>query len=188
MNEPRPSSLFRINYRLQRRDHVARVIALSRRPLARTVGLAALYCGLLLLSLLFRMGSVDAFAAELQRLLTVPAIFDVLPYLLPGLLLLVPASAYAALLGSLAYRRSGLAGAEIVLDLTADGVAAGIADRASRIAWSAVTRLIETPDHLFLQLSQREALIIPRRAIGDPADYENLVGFIRARTGLSTRN
>lgn len=187
MNEPRPQSLFRINYRLQRRDHVARVVALSRRPLARPLGLAALYYGLLLLLLLLRTGSADALAAELQRLLTMPAIFDILPYLLPGLLLLVPASAYAALFGSLAYRRSGLAGAEIILDVTADGVAAAIAERASRIAWSAVTRLIETPDHLFLQLSRREALIIPRRALGDPADYQNLVGFIRARTGLSTR-
>jgi hypothetical protein len=182
MNEPR-SSLFRINYRLQRRDHVARVVALSRRAPARTLAIAALYCGLLLLSLLLRAGSVDALAAELQRL----AILDILLYLLPGLLLLVPASAYAALFGSLAYRRSGLAGAEIVLDVTADGVAAVIANRASRIAWSAVTRLIETPDHLFLQLSRREALIVPRRALGDPSDYQNLVGFIRARTGLSTR-
>jgi hypothetical protein len=186
MNEPRPSSLFRINYRLQRRDHVARVVALSRRPRALAVAIA-IYYGLLLLSLLLRAGSVDAFATEVLHLLTVPAIFDILPYLLPGLLLLVPASAYAALFGSLAYRRSGLAGADTVLDVTADGVAAAVADRASRVAWSAVTRLIETPDHLFLQLSRREALIIPRRALGDPADYQNLVGFIRARTGLSTR-
>lgn len=187
MNEPRPSSLFCINYRLQRSDHLARVAALSRRSPIRALGLTATYYGLLLLALLLGAGSFDAFVAELQRLLVLPVVFEILPFLLPGLLPLIPASAYAALIGSLTYRRSGPAGAEIVLDVTADGVAVEIANRASRLAWNAVTRLIETPDHLFLQFSRRDALIVPRRALGDPADYENLVGFIRARTGLSTQ-
>jgi hypothetical protein len=186
MHELRPSSLFRISYRLQRRDHLARAVVLSRRSFARTLGMLVLACALLLLWLLLRTGSLENFVTELQRLLTPAGMPDLVPYLLPGLLLLVPASAYATLFAGLAYRRSDTAGVEITLDITADGVAAAIASRASRVAWSAITRLVETPDHLFLLLSRREALVIPRQAVGDPADYDNLVGFIRARTGLST--
>lgn len=173
------SPLFRINYRLQRADHLARVVALSRRSPARTLAVAAGCLGLLLLLLLSQSG--------FPGLLSMPALLETLPWLLPVLLLLLPSSLYAAVFGGLAYQRSGLAGAEITIDVTPGGLVAAVTDRASRLAWSAVTRLIETPDYLFLQLSRREALIIPRRAVGDPADYQNLVGFIRARTGLSTR-
>ncbi|HEV7277617.1 MAG TPA: YcxB family protein [Devosiaceae bacterium] len=181
------SPLFRINYRLQRSDHVARVIALTRRPLGRTVALAAGYYGLLFMFLLFQADGPGEIVAAPQSLMASPALFAALPWLLLGLLLLLPPSFYGAMLGGLAYQRSGLSGAEITIDVTAGGLVTAVADRVSRVAWPVVTRLIETPDYLFLQLSRREALIIPRRAIGDPADYQNLVGFIRARTGLSTR-
>jgi hypothetical protein len=49
-----------------------------------------------------------------------------------------------------------------------------------------VIRLIETPTHLFIQISRREALLIPRRAVPNEDTYNNIRGFIRARTGLST--
>lgn len=186
MNE-RPSSLFRISYRLERGDHVARVIALTHRPLWHTLALAALYYGLLALLVLIQSGSLDSFAAELLRLLTAPTFFEVLPYLLPGLLLLAPASWLTAAIAALAYKRSGAANMEITLDVTADGIEVSLADRASRVSWAAISRLIDTPSHLFIQLSRREALIIPRRAVAGDDRYHNLVGFIRARTGLSTR-
>ena len=75
---------------------------------------------------------------------------------------------------------------DIVLHLTAQGIEGGSADLYSRIGWAAVNRLVETPKHLFIQISPREALIIPRRAVTNEDKYRNILGFIRARTGLST--
>jgi hypothetical protein len=180
------ASLFRINYKLQRDDHLARAEELTRRPFGHTLGIAVAYALLLLLLLLLGSGSVEAAADRLLRLPGSPELLQIAPYLLPALLLLVPMSTYGRLLGGLAYRRSGLDGAEIILDITSEGIDAQVSGRSSRTTWATVRRLIETPEHLFIQLSRREALIIPRRAV-EAGRYEDLVGFIRARTGLSTR-
>jgi hypothetical protein len=183
MNQ-RPSPL-RITYRMQRSDHLARVSVLTRRPLSHTLTMAALYYGLLLLLLLIGAGSLEAFAVRLWQLLTTPAIIEALPYILAGTLLLVPSSWLAAIAAALAFRRSGIADLEITLDITADGIEVKLPDRMSRVDWAAVRRLIETPTHLFIQLSRREALIVPRRVFADEDHYKAALGFSRARLAAS---
>jgi hypothetical protein len=79
-----------------------------------------------------------------------------------------------------------MADRDVVLYLTAEGIEGGSADLYARVGWAAVQRLVETPTHLFLQISRREALLIPRRTVPNEDQYNNIKGFIRARTGLST--
>ncbi|HHY50701.1 MAG TPA: YcxB family protein, partial [Alphaproteobacteria bacterium] len=102
----------------------------------------------------------------------------------PALLLLAPW--ITRLVAAALYRGSALADREVSLHLTADGIEGGATDLYARIGWAAVTRLVETSRHLFILISRREALIIPRRAVPNEDHYSTIRGFIRARTGLGT--
>src|SRR5690606_36632729 len=181
-----PSPLFRVEDRLQRADYVARAIALSRRLYVHPLAVALGYLSLLLLLLLWQAGSPEALVADLQRRLAAPALPDNLPWLLPALPLLFPPSLYAAIFSRLAFRRHRLAGAGVTIDVTTGGLVVAAQGRASRLAWKAIRRLVGTPGFPVLQHGRPAALNGPRRSLGDPATYASLVGFNRARPGLST--
>jgi hypothetical protein len=44
----------------------------------------------------------------------------------------------------------------------------------SHVAWGGIKRVIDAKDHLFLTVSRREALMLPKRAFTDAADFERL--------------
>ncbi|MFJ1302759.1 YcxB family protein [Pseudomonadota bacterium AL_CKDN230030165-1A_HGKHYDSX7] len=70
------------------------------------------------------------------------------------------------------YRQLSSAGATITLALTDDAVEAtsNVAD--TRVPWISVKRVIADSRHIFLAISKREALILPRRAFASEADFD----------------
>ena len=182
-----PSPLFTISFRMERGDFVALSMAIARRDPGRTLGLIALYLASLLAVALLGAGSPERLLLSLERALSRPAALLYLSLILAGPALLLAAPSIAALSAAALYRRNAIADRDVTLELTVDGIEGGSTDLYSRIGWAAVQELIETPTHLFIRISRREALLIPRRAVPNEDNYANLVGFIRARTGLSSR-
>lgn len=182
-----PAALFTVRFRMTRGDYMALSAMLTRRPLSRVVIELAIYvAALLALALIVAGGNVEAAIRAIGQLFTPPTGLLYLALILAGPLLLILTPWITGLIAGIIYRRNAIADQDIVLHLTAQGIEGGAVDLYSRIGWAAVNRLVETPDHLFIQISPREALIIPRRAVPNEDVYRNIVGFIRARTGLST--
>lgn len=185
MNE-HPAHLFSIGYRMQRGDYVALTGVLTRRRPERVVAELCLYFGLLLAIVAIAAGSPGRVLPTLDALVRSRDFPVGLAVVLLGPALLLVAPWITRLVAAAIYRRHAMAGREVDLHLTADGIEGGATDLYARIGWAAVTRLVETPRHLFILISRREALIIPRRAVPDEDLYNNIKGFIRARTGLAT--
>ena len=186
MND-RPSALFTVSFRMQRGDFVALTRALVRLdPRKDTIKIAAYFGALLAINWL-TAGSIDALIASLVDTFSFPNVLLYGPLIAAAPLLLLLAPQLASLNAAAIYKRNAIADREVTVHLTAEGIEGGATDLYSRVGWAAVTRLIETPTHLFIQISRREALLIPRRAVPNEDEYNNLKGFVRARTGLSTR-
>lgn len=179
--------LYSVSYRMERGDFIALSMVLTRRKPSRVLLELVIYFGVLL--------AIMAFGGGPQNLIsTIVSVFSVqgfvfyLPLILLGPILLLLTPQITGLIAAFIYKRNAIADREITLHLTAEGIEGGATDLYSRIGWGAVLKLVETPKHLFIQISRREALIIPRRAIPNEDHYNNLKGFIRARTGLATFN
>lgn len=185
MND-RPSALFTVSYRMERGDFVALTRALTRLEPRPTLAKLVVYFALLLLAAYLAAGTFDAFVASLAAAFSFPAVLLNAPLVVIPPLLLLLSPQLAGLVAASTYRRNAIADRDVTVHLTAEGIEGGATDLYSRVGWAAVTRLIETPKHLFIQISRREALIVPRRAVPNEDTYNNLKGFIRARTGLAT--
>lgn len=181
-----PKSLFRVTYRMERGDLVAMTMALSRSSPRRLAFEIAAYLAIVALIGLALAGSADAYADTLADAFSMPLAVITVPLLLAGPVILALRPQINGFVAALIYKRHAIADREVTLDLTAEGIEGGATDVYSRIGWGAVSGLIETPTHLFVRISRREALTIPRRAVPNEDEYRNLRGFIRARTGLST--
>jgi hypothetical protein len=56
---------------------------------------------------------------------------------------------------------------------SAEGIRICRSTAESRLAWSNVVRLAETPDHLFVYISAAEAIVVPRRSL-EGASFEDV--------------
>lgn len=182
-----PSSLFTISFRMERRDFVALSTALARPNLRSTpIKIGAYLLALLAIAWFEAGGSVDALLTALAANAAFPNVLLYGPIVFGPPLLLLMTPQLAGLVAAAGYRRNAIADREVTLHVTAEGIEGGATGLYSRIGWASVSRLIETPSHLFVLISRREALLIPRRAVPNEDVYNNIRGFIRARTGLST--
>ena len=185
MND-RPSSLFTVSFRMERGDFVALSTALAKLDPGPTLLKISVYLLALLAIALFEAGSVDALLPALGEAFSFPNVLFYGPVVFGPPLLLLMTPQLAGLLAAASYGRNAIADREVTLHLTAEGIEGCATDLYSRVGWAADMRLIETPSHFFIQDSRREALLIPRRAVPNEDVYNNIRGFIRARTGLST--
>lgn len=182
-----PKSLFRVSYRMQRSDWVAMTVATTRSPLRRLVyEIAVLLLSIAVLALGVA-GSFDGWFRTLANAFSMPMALLTVPLLLAGPVVLALRPQIGGLVAGMLYGHTPLAERDVVLDLTSDGIEGGADAIAAELGWSAVVALIETPEHLFIEVGPGEALIVPRRAVPNEDEYRNLRGFIRARTGLATR-
>ena len=177
--------LYSLSYRMERGDFVALSKVLTRQKPGRVLLELVLYFGALLAIAAFA-GGPQNLLDTLGRFAASPLFFGYLPLILLGPVLLLLTPQITGLIAALVYRRNAMADREVTLHLTAEGIEGGATDLYSRVGWAAVLRLVETKTHLFMQISRREALFIPRRAVPNEDQYNNLKGFIRARTGLGT--
>ncbi|WP_210258455.1 YcxB family protein [Rhizobium skierniewicense] len=93
------------------------------------------------------------------------------PFWFLPLLLTVFSGHLAGLMAATVFKTRAAANQEIVVTLSKDGVTARSADINSDISWGGIVKAIETKTHLFLALSKREALILPRRGFPSAGDY-----------------
>ena len=64
------------------------------------------------------------------------------------------------------------------LTLTEDGLAERGPKSEHRFAWSAVQKVVVSPDHIFVFLSTLQGIIIPRRALPEPQAAESLIALV----------
>ncbi len=176
---------FEVKFRFERGDFVAMTNALSR-PTWRWRWLATVALIALWAIMLYAMaGSV-----ERAWLVVRGAVQGRLPwdlYVVFAVALLFPWLGHlvAPLMAAMVFKRNALANQEVTLSLDRAGIEGGGAGIQSRIAWSSIKRVIETPRHLFFAISKREAVTLPRRAFGSEQDYQAARAFALQQCGAA---
>lgn len=94
---------------------------------------------------------------------------------------------FAVSLLTMVSRRNRMIGTESTLVLDEDVFSAGNAFGRSEMRWNIVLRIRRSRRHLFIYLSDTSALVVPRRAFADDAEWSRFDDFLRAKTA-STAN
>lgn len=170
--------LFHLTYVMQRDDFIALTRTMLRRTPQR-VALEALLLAAIIVGGYFVGAGPNALAlpnypAEFYPALAA-AVVLLLAVLFPMRWLQLWLTARSV------YRRNAAAGKTITYDIDDTTIVGGIPGVQTALNWSAVTRLIETPERLFIAISRREALIVPRRAFTDVPAYAAFIAFAKSR-------
>lgn len=182
-----PRALFSISYRLEPHDDASMRMAISRPAPARLAFEITCYLLAVIVLALGIAGSLDGGFATFADAFSMPLALLSVPLVLAGPVILALRPQIAGFAAILLYPLNPAAGREVVIELTSHGIVVEAGSASFSARWASVTSLIETSTHLFVQTGPGDAVIIPRRAVGDEDAYRNLRGFIRARTGLPTR-
>ncbi|HXV32322.1 MAG TPA: YcxB family protein [Sinorhizobium sp.] len=169
-----------ITYRFERRDFAAMTRALTQKPLGWRLAMVAAWVALFLAFLFFFAGSVARFR---ETLVTLPDYAAAI--LIPVVALLFGHHIWGLIAASV-FKNNALANRDIELSLRQSGIKGGTAAICYEFDWEAVKKIIETRTHLFLALSKREALIIPRRAFASDGEYQAARRFILSQAGTTT--
>ena len=170
------------SFTMQLGDYLAMSRVLGRRSIWAPLAILVLYYGTVAAFILAGVeGDTAAFVEVVRQIGTGKAPVWIYPLLLVGLLLVLLRPLYLRLLAGQVYRRHVMADRNLSYRLASGAVQGGIPDVQGRFLWSAIKRVIVTPEHAFLTLSRREALIIPRRAFATDEDFDMLLAFARAR-------
>ena len=82
------------------------------------------------------------------------------------------------------YRWNAIADLDILLHIDSTGVRTTMPGRSSCTQWSAIGDISRTKTHLFLPVSHREAIILPRRAFPSDAAFGAVEAL--AKNGIAT--
>ena len=179
------SAAFRVRYKMQRGDYVALTRTMGRKSPRRTALEIAAYVLAVILAIGLAAGTLEAAGPVLGMIASLRAPWWLYPLLVAGPLLTLLHPHYLGLIAAIVYRRNAIADRDVVLEFSGAAIEGGMTGISSRVGWTAVQSLIETPTHLFITVSRREALIVPRRAFGHDEEFRTLLGFIRARVAAS---
>ncbi len=83
------------------------------------------------------------------------------------------------------FRETAYANTEVTTFFTAVGVDMHCSGIDTHVDWSSVERIIETKAYVFLAISKRQALIVPRRAASSDQAFDDAVAFARSRIRTS---
>lgn len=179
---PAVGDVFSYSFTMQRSDFLALSRVLAGRSFWRPLFILAFYFAVIAGGILAGVGGDTAAFGEVARQIgTGTAPVWIYPLLLLGPLLVLMRPLYQRFLAGHAYRRNPLADRRLAYRFTSDAIQGGIPELQSRFPWSAIRRIIVTPEHAFLTISRREALIVPRRIVETDEDFETLLAFARAR-------
>jgi YcxB-like protein len=84
------------------------------------------------------------------------------------------------ILSLLVFPRFSVANKDLTLTFADDGIRSQHGGMEGKIPWSAVKRILETKDHLFLSISRAENMVVPRRALPSPDAAVELAHYIRS--------
>lgn len=167
-----------ITYRFERHDFVAMTRALTHRPFRRRLVMIVAWIAVFLIFLFFFTGSVGRFQSTL-----VTFSLQYAPALLIFALAVLFGHHFWAMTAAWVFKNNALANRDVELSFGQSGVEGGTTEVRYKIGWEAVKKIIETNTHLFLALSKREAVIVPRRAFSSDDAYHAARDFIVSRIG-----
>lgn len=177
MNQTTPQH--QITYRFERNDFTAMTRAMTRRPWTRKVAMVAVWFLVVLVFLfLFRAAALEFLDPFVRTIL-----LDFLPLWVIGILALLFSSHLMGLSAALIFKHNALACQDIDLLLRKSGIESRTSDMRAEFTWGMVKKIIETDSHLFLTLSRREGLILPRRAFASDDAYRAARDFIAHHAG-----
>lgn len=87
----------------------------------------------------------------------------------------------AAAAHAVSFRRGPLLNVEVTTRVEGDGLYVETANVQSRVVWESFERVDETPTRTFLVFTGPQALLVPRRAFLDDAQYRTAVALVRDR-------
>lgn len=180
MSEPTP--VFTGHYQFNRADYLALSKAMAR-PLWRLRLGLLLICVMMIIGLLLLATKDWAdFLVVLQDLVSmrrVPAPIYVVLGLFLGLGVFAPQLRRWQAMRI--YSWNAIADREVELEITEDAVRLTGPGRDARMDWPLVRKVILSPQYLFLAVSRREAIVLPRRAFTTPGEFEAITALARRK-------
>lgn len=167
--------MHKIEYIYQRRDFVAVTRALIRRPFWITA--LKLLLAALIVGHVFIIDAVVGADAEFS-LAYLNSYFDFLPLWVFLLFIIGFGDGLAGLVAAFVFKKNASANKSIRVELHENGIHASSEDIRSEIGWKSIVKVIETNGYLFLALSKREALALPKRAFSSEADFAEALRFV----------
>ena len=171
-----------LTYVMERRDFVALTFALTRPSPGRLV--RSIVLAIMVFTAAYAIGNGTHAATLLERPLELAVLagYELLFILLIFFLL---RWLYLWVAASTVFGRNAAAGKRMRFEIDDDTIVGGQEGISTTVRWLAVVRLIERPDYLFIALSRREAMILPRRAFGDQATFEGFIAFARGHVAAT---
>lgn len=174
-----------LSYRYLRSDFVAMSLALSRPSLAKRLLVVGGYYAFLVAiayALIWWHGPKGLTPLNLVPELPLWAWIFVI---VASALLLAPHWLLTSPMAAMIFSSNAVANQQLEFTLNERGISTRVIDLeiTSQIGWAAVQRLIETRHGLFLTISRREALVLPRRSFDGTGNYDAIKGFIASQTG-----
>lgn len=174
----------KISYTYQRVDYVETSVAMIRLPWTRRlINLSftyAIFIGTVLVVLVYR----DAPGVTFTKII---AFMPWLAWVFMAAVTVCTLFAHRVIfapVAALTYSKIAAAGSQVTIDLDVDAIRSSVLKPAieSFIAWDAINQLLETRHGLFLAISPREALALPRRAFETTLHYDTAKRLISAQT------
>jgi hypothetical protein len=172
MTEPAAPALFEGHYTFSRDDYLALVNVTRRSSWRLRAILVVMWLAVFVLIMGLTSESWTQFTQALHDIVTFNEVpfFVYLP-LLAGLVLIAIMPSLTMLRAMRLYGGFAIADQDIAIVLDEAGVTTTGPGRQARMEWSYIKRVIVRPSHLFLAISKREAVVVPRRAFASEAEF-----------------
>ncbi len=172
MTEAEPAA-FTGHFQFNRADYLALINAMSRSMGRLRLGLllagVAMIFGLILLATDDWSDFLVA-ARDLVSMHNVPASIYVLLGLFVALIVFAPQIRRWRAMRM--YSWNAIADRDVKLEISEAAVRVSGPGRDARLDWPLVRKVIVGPEHLFLAISRREAIVLPRRAFASASEFE----------------
>ena len=177
-----PAPIFTGHYQFSRADYLALSKAMSRSLWRLRLVLLLLWAVMIVGLLLLATKDWASFLVAAQNLVSmrnVPASIYVLLGLFLGLIAFAPQIRRWQAMRM--YSWNAIADRELELEIGETGVRVMGPGRDARLDWPLVRKVIVSPEHLFLAISRREAIVVPRRAFANAMDFEAVTALAQRK-------
>lgn len=171
---------FHVRYTTRRGDYVAMTAAITKASWRRSLLMFGLWLLAVMVISLLVAGDLERGMRALRIVFTGRMEMSYYVVMAGSLGLVLLGSWIGTLMAALIYRHNAIADRELNFTITDKGIEGGADDLQSQFRWSAIRHAIETDRHIFLTISKREAMILPKRAIA-PSELDALRAFLRQR-------
>ncbi len=173
---------FSLTYQMTRADYAAMFRALMGRPWWHRWVMLVGWIALWLAVMLFSSPSMEQFWRAIGYIWEGRAGWGFYAGLLM-LPLLFFWEDLAAFANGVSFAKNEIAKKPTTVRVDHEGVRLSVAEVSSQVGWSAIVKVIETATRLFLVISARQAVVLPRAAFASDAEYAAARAFVLERIG-----